>query len=84
MGVFTPGILQLVQFTISAVISTPLSCDQSLAVFSLYSLSLLIVAILASHFSQSLPQHDIKSRTVFHPSSVSLDSVFASADLSPA
>ena len=58
-GVFAPAIRHPVQFIISGVIVTPLSFVHSAAVFSRKALSFVIVAIRASHFSQSSPQQPI-------------------------
>lgn len=58
-GVFAPAIRHPVQFIISGVIVTPLSFVHSTAVFSRKALSFVIVAIRASHFSQSSPQQPI-------------------------
>lgn len=48
-----------VQLIMSGVIGTPLSFVHNSAVFSRRALSFVIVAILASHFSQSSPQQPI-------------------------
>lgn len=58
-GVFAPAIRHPVQFIILGVIVTPLSFVHSAAVFSRKALSFVIVAIRASHFSQSSPQQPI-------------------------
>ena len=60
-GVFAPAMRQPVQCSISGVISTPLICDHSAAVFSRSASSFVTVAIRASHFSQSSPQQAINS-----------------------
>ena len=58
-GVFAPSMRQPMQFIISGVIVTPLSFAHRAAVFSRRALLFVIVAILASHFSQSSPQQPI-------------------------
>ena len=60
-GVFAPSTRQPVQFIISAVIETPLSFDQRSATLRRWSSSLFAVAILASHFEQSIPQYAMYS-----------------------
>ena len=60
-GVFAPSTRQPVQWIMSGVIATALSFVHRAAVFSRRALLFVIVAILASHFSQSSPQHAMSS-----------------------
>jgi hypothetical protein len=64
---------QPVQDIMSGVIGTPLSFDQSAAVFSRRAVSFVIVAILASQASQSSPQQPISWFVCFIVVSVPLN-----------
>ena len=72
-GVLGPSTRQPVQDIMSGVIGTPLSFDQSAAVFSRRAVSFVIVAILASQASQSSPQQPISWFVCFIVVSVPLN-----------